>query len=290
MAALRELQRKLESIKALREIVNAMRNLAAIYVRRAESAVKAIRPYTEVVETALGVVLDRCGIEGTEAEAEMEGDCMALVFASDQGLCGTYNDRVVRAALEFKDGTRGPVEFIAIGRRGGSLLALRGADPILTVSAPTSLEGIRSQVPELSADVFEAFLKRGAHEMVFIYNAYAGMGRSEETVRPVLPPRRDQLGAARGPQFRCEPILTASPDELLGDLAEEYFFIQLYRALLEGHASENGARLLAMTAASSNIDDSLAELTKDYQSARQDAITGELLDVVGGAEALREQV
>ncbi|MDP6107267.1 MAG: FoF1 ATP synthase subunit gamma, partial [Candidatus Brocadiia bacterium] len=83
---------------------------------------------------------------------------------------------------------------------------------------------------------------------------------------------------------------TASPDELLGNLAEEYFFIQLYRALLEDHASENGARLLAMTAASSNIDDSLAELTKDYQSARQDAITGELLDVVGGAEALREPV
>ena len=265
MAELRELQRKLDSIKALREIVNAMRNIAAIYVRRAESAVKAIRPYTEVVETTLGVVLDRCGIEGTEAEAETAGDCMTLVFASDQGLCGTYNDRVVRAALEFKDGSRGSVEFIAIGRRGGSLLALRGADPILTVSAPTSLEGIRSQVPELSADVFEAFLDRGAHEMVFIYNAYAGMGRSEETVRPVLPPRRDQL-------------------------AEEYFFIQLYRALLEDHASENGARLLAMTAASSNIDDSLAELTKDYQSARQDAITGELLDVVGGAEALREPV
>jgi len=107
-------------------------------------------------------------------------------------------------------------------------------------------------------------------------------------VRPVLPPRPEQLAEAQREQFRAAPILTAPAGELLGALIEEYFFIQLYRALLESHASENGARLVAMTSASSNIDDALASLTKQFQSLRQDAITAEMLDVVSGAEALAQ--
>ena len=87
-------------------------------------------------------------------------------------------------------------------------------------------------------------------------------------------------------RFSYEPLLGSPARELVGYLAEEYFFIQLYRALLESHSSENGARLLAMTAASGNIDDRFDEVTREFRSVRQDAITSELLDVVAGAEAL----
>jgi len=286
MAELRELQRKLDSIKALREIVTAMRNLAAIYVRRAGGAVDAIRPYSDVVETALGVVLDRAHGRGADLVADVR--CMALVFASDQGLCGTYNDRVVRAAMEFRDASPLPVEFVAIGRRAHGLLGMRGVAPAMAVGSPTSLEGIRARVPELAAEVFETYARLGADEMVFIYNEYHTAGRFSQQVRRVLPPRREDLGEGRRAELRSQPILTAQPADLLGELMEEYFFIQFYRALLESHASENGARLMSMTAASANIDDRLVELTQEFQSVRQDVITSELLDVVGGAEALRE--
>ena len=285
MAELRELQKKLESVGGLREVVNAMRNLAAVYVRRAEAALEATRPYAEVVETALHVVLKQPGVP--EAGVGDDRRCLAVVFASDQGLCGTYNERVVRAAVAFREQAGFPVEFTAIGIRARDQLILRGIQPIAGVHAPTSIEGIRARVPELAADIFDSFSQLDATEMTFVYNVYTGMGRFREEVRPVLPPRRDHLQATRQNMFRYEPLLTMPPDELLGELIEEYFFVQLYRALLESHSSESGARLLAMTAASSNIDDRFAELTKDYQTVRQDAITAELLDVVGGAEALR---
>ncbi|MFC1453516.1 F0F1 ATP synthase subunit gamma, partial [Verrucomicrobiota bacterium] len=135
------------------------------------------------------------------------------------------------------------------------------------------------------AEVFDAYLSSGGTEMLFIFNVYGGMGRSNEQVRTVLPPSIEDMGEDR-PGFSYGPILTASPGELLGHLVEEYFFIELYRALLESHSSENGARLLAMTSAGSNIKERSADLTQEFQSARQDAITAELLDVVGGAEAL----
>jgi len=284
MAELRELQRKLDSTESLREIVNAMRNLAAIYVRRAEGTVEAIRPYGETVQTALHVALDRLGAGGLRAR---EGRTVALVFGSDQGLCGAYNERIVRAAVEFTETRGGTVDVIAVGQRGSNILSLRGVEPILTAPAPTSLEGIESQVAELAADAFEAYSRVRGSEMFFIYSAYEGMGRFRENVRSVLPPRREQLERPPEGRFRYEPILTAPPADLVVRLSEEYFFIELYRALLESHASENGARLASMTAASSNIEENLTELRKDYQSARQDAITQELLDVVGGAEAQR---
>jgi len=283
----RELQRKLRSSEALRDIVTAMRNLAAIYVRRAEAAVGASRPYSDVVETALGVLLRRAGLGSPPAEPE--GRCLALVFASDQGLCGTYNDRVVRAALEFREGASGQMEFVAVGLRGAALLRIRGAEPVMSIRSPTSLEGIKAQVTEIAADIFETYLEHGAARMAFVYNAYEGMGRSSAQVRTVLPPSMEGLGEGKRKEFRAEPILTAPPRELLPAMFEEYFFIQLYRALLESHASENGARLISMTAAATNIDKRLLHLTQQFQTARQDMITAELLDVVGGAEALRSE-
>jgi F-type H+-transporting ATPase subunit gamma len=286
MPELRELQRKLDSVKALGEVVGAMRNLAAIYVRRAEAAVAAVRPYSEVVETCLAVLLERPGIGDLRAEPRGRG--VALVFSSDQGLCGAYNERVTRAALDFKQQQPGPVDLIAIGQRGHDLLAMRDAQPVLSVPSPTSLEGIKAAVPGLAADVYEKYLELDAVGMFFIYNAYEGMGRFKERTRQVLPPRGDTLAASRAEAFHYEPILTAAPVDLLGAFIEEYFFIELYRALFESHCSENGARLLAMTAAAGNIDERDSELTHMFQSVRQDVITAELLDVVGGAEALRQ--
>ncbi len=285
MAELRELQRKLNSMKALRDIVNAMRNMAAAYVKHADAALRAMRPYADVVETALAAALEIGDLHHMEPP---EGaPRVAVVFASDQGLCGAYNERVVSAALDFRQNSPRPTQFAAIGQRGHSLLALRGVKPALATPAPTSIEAIRVQVPELAAQIFQLYCDRAAGEMFFIYNAYEGMGRFKETVRRVLPISREELQPSEQRPFSYEPILTMPGLELLGRLVEEYFFIQLYRGLLESHASENGARLTSMTSASSNIDDSLTELTREFQSARQEAITAELLDVVNGAEALR---
>ena len=282
MADLRELQKRLESIKALREIVHAMRNLAAVYVRRAEAALEAIRPCTQVVETALSTAL---GSAQTGPTLE-NGTAMVLVFGSDQGLCGTYNERVVRAAVQLHESDSDTTHLVAIGNRTGELLEQRGGEPFLILSAPTSIEGIRAQVASLAGRIFEAYLEASCKRMYLVYNVYQSMGRSCETVERLLPPDLGQLSAGAQDVFSYEPILTAPPEELLPRFIDEFFFVRFYRALLEGHASENGARLLSMTAASGNIDSRLAETTKEFQGARQEAVTAELLEVVGGAEAL----
>ena len=283
MPELRELQRKLESITALREIVHAMRNLAAVYVRRAETSLDATRPYGSVVATALSVVMDRMHLQTAAADP---GPPVALVLASDQGLCGTYNERVVRRTLQFRE-EYPETTFMAIGQRGCDALGQHGIEPALAVRAPTSLEGITAQILDLADQVFTAFSATGRDRLFLIYNVYESMGRFSDTVRQVLPPDRQSLESDDSPEFGYDPILTALPELLLDRLMEEHFFISLFCALLESHASENGARLLSMTAASTNIDKRIAELTKEYQGARQEVVTSELLDVVGGAEALR---
>jgi len=272
MADLRHLQRQLDSAGALSDIVAAMRNMAAAYVRRAEA-----------VAMALSVALGR----GAGALAELPEDApgLAVVFASDQGLCGTYNERIVEAALEHGRSAPGRVEFIVVGHRGRDLLSMRGTEPVLALGAPGSLEAIRSRITDVAAEIYRAYGESGAQRLFFVYNEYEGMGRYRETVRRVLPPPGDDLAGAESP-FSYEPILTAPPRDVLARLAEEYFFIELCRALLESHASENGARLTSMTSASTNVDNRVADLTKQYQTARQDEITAELLEVVSGAEAL----
>jgi len=285
MAELRELQRKLESIQGLREVVNAMRNLAAVYVRRAEATLRAIRPYAEVVNDALRVVLDR--YESVPAEPPGEAPTLAVLFASDQGLAGAFNERIVARAVEFRDETQGEVVFVAIGLRGANLLAMRGVEPKLSARMPASLEGIAAQVPELAAAIFGAYSDSGAREAYFVFNAFESMGRFRECARRIIPPVRQDLSESEQRAFTYEPILTAAPDRLLPHMVEEYFFIELYRSLLESHASENGARLASMTAAATNVDDRLEEVRRDFHSVRQDAITSELMDVVSGAEALR---
>jgi len=285
VAGLRRLKRQLESIRVLSDIVAAMRDLAAICVRHAEAAVRATRPYAELVETALDEAMKQADLQ--QADRPADASAVAVVFTSEQGLCGAYNDRVVRRALEFMREAPGPKQLVAIGRRGRDLLALQGAKAALSLPGPTNLEAIRNQVLELAAQVFELYSERGASELFFVYNAYAGMGRFQETVRQVLPVSAGDLQASRERAFSYEPILTAPPRELLGQLIEEYFFIEFYRGLLESHASENGARLASMTTATTNIEERIVALTRRFQSVRQEDITAELLDVVSGAEALR---
>ena len=287
MPSLREVQQKLESARGLGNIVGSMRTLAAIYVRRAEAALEASRPYAEVVETALLEALERLASSGTEGKEPGETGLL-VVFASDQGLAGAYNDRVVDAAENFKR-SRGDLDltFVAIGQRGTDLLALRGDPPIDTLGAPVSLEGVKAVVREAAARIYEIYIGKGLRSLFFAYNVYESVGRFSPIIRQILPPQPQALRQRPHRAFRTEPILTAPAGTLLEHFAEQFFFIELYGALLESQASENGARLAAMSQASSNIEDQIADLTQLYRSARQEQITSELLDVVSGAEALR---
>jgi len=287
MPELRELQQKLDSSEALKDIVEAMRNLAAIYVRRAEATLDAIRPYSQVTDTALAAILER--MDPTQNKDTGNGPQVVVGFTSDQGLCGMYNERVSQAVKAHVESQDRACRLIIIGQRGSSRLQRDGFEVDLTLPSPSSLEAIRAQMPEMAIAISEIYAEAQARSMIFIYNTYEGAGKYDDVSRVILPPRPEQLDMRGSYSFRSEPILTAPPEELLPPLIEEYIFVELYRAMLESNASENGARLLAMSAAATNIEDRIGTLKNQYQSVRQDVITSELLDVVGGAEALRER-
>lgn len=289
MPSLRDVQLKLENADALCEIVDGMRTLAAIYLRRAEATLRAIRPYAENVETALLEVLDRIVVAGETVEHG--AGALVVVFSSDQGLCGPYNDRVVEAALEYEREHPGlNITFAALGRRGHDLLELRGRTAALTLGAPVNIEGVAAAVSETTERIHDVYVQRDIARLLFAFNRYDSVGRFHPVVQQILPPDRGELRTHARLTFATEPLITADPHALLDPLAEEFLFIELYRAMLEGLASENGARLQAMTLASSNIDDTVRNLTQAYRIARQEQITSELLDVVGGAEALRDNL
>jgi len=285
MSELQQLQRKLDSVASLEDIVQAMRNMAAIYVRRAETTIEGSRQYADVVQTALRLALRLTARDRVEPSAD--APALIVVFSGDQGMCGAYNERIGHAALEHINAAAGPTTLVTIGYRARDLLTVRtGHAPALALRAPGSLEGIRARVPDLAAEVLAQWDASGARRMTFIYNAYESMGRYTETIHQVLPPA--DADSTNAMHAGYDPILTAPPVHVLSHLIEEYFFIEFYRALLESHASENGARLVAMTAASVNIEKHRTQLNQQYQSERQQVITAELLEIVGGAEALKE--
>jgi len=287
MPSLREVELKLENADALSEIVDGMRTLAAIYVRRAEATLRAIRPYADNVEAALLEVLDRMFLAGQAVEHG--AGALIVIFSSDQGLCGPYNDRVVDAAVEYEGRHPGlNVTLATLGRRGRDLLALRGRETALTLEAPVNVEGVAAAVLETTERLYDIYIEQDIAKLLFAFNRYDSVGRFHPLIQQILPPDRGELHTHAHPRFATEPLMTTDPYTLLGPLAEEFFFIELYRAMLESLASENGARLQAMTFASRNIDDTVRELTQAYRHARQEQITSELLDVVGGAEALRD--
>lgn len=286
MSRLREVQQKLENADALGGIVDGMRTLAAIYLRRAEATLDAIRPYAQNVETALLEVLGRCA---ECSDPDEESSALVLIFASDQGLCGPYNERIAAAALEFE--TTHPdlaVTYAAIGHRGHEALALAERTTLLAMESAVSIEGVKAAVDDIGERVYAAILERGIAQCYFAFNRYESVGHYHPVIQKILPPSRETLVTRTHPTLRTPPILTTAPERLLENLIEEFLFIELYRAMLESLASENGARLQAMTFASNNIEDTIEELAQAYRSARQDEITSELLDVVAGAEAVRE--
>jgi F-type H+-transporting ATPase subunit gamma len=246
-----------------------------------------MRPYADTVEQALRLALRLS--PGGIPEPPPEARTLIVAFAADQGLAGNYSDGVVTSAMALAESLPGEVDTICIGYRALELMRLRGVEPLSVHRAPGSIEGIVSEIPDLAAQVFTAYRERGAEQLYFVYSRYESLGRYEQMHRRVLPPESELVEGAATAEAGYPPLLTAPAEQVLGHFLEEYFFVEFNRALLEGHASENGARLASMTSAASNIDERLDDLTQQYQSERQTVITSELLDVVSGAEAQREE-
>ncbi len=295
-ASLEALEKMINSGEDLFSIVRTMKALAATNVRQYEKAVASLDDYFHTVEMGLSVVLASRNQAGNSSPSDPHKPTLLLVFGSDHGLAGRFNEQVVSYFLEEYsregDETWPPENRITacIGDQAFSRTAATGEKIAEKFNVPVSQAGITAAVLELLERI-EAWRQMEAVQRVFLfYNrplSAAGFGTHAEMMLPV------DLAALRQKKMdwpsRSLPTFTMPAPRLLSSLLRHYFFGSLYRAYALSLAAENTARLAAMQAAEKNIQERLDELKTAYQQERQTAITEELLDIVSGFKALQRK-
>ena len=289
MDTLEQLRRQLGTADDLAGIVRTMKALAAVSIRQYEAAVRSLSDYARTVELGLHVVL-RDLPEPQPASARHAARPMgAVVFGSDHGLCGRFNDDIVRHALErmaeLSEGAE--VRLLVIGARASSLLEHAGQPVEEFLFVPASASGIASMVRQILLKI-DAWEQRCGVERVYLFHQRPTVGERHRPVGARLLPvnlaRFHRLETQRWPG-RTLPTYSMDRPVLFSALLKQHFFVSVFRACAESLAAENASRLAAMQAAEKNLSERQVELHAEFRRMRQDAITSELLDVVAGYEA-----
>jgi F-type H+-transporting ATPase subunit gamma len=291
METIEELKRRIQSTQDLQSVVKTMKSLAAVKIRQYEKAVEALADYNRTVEMGLRVVLqDERGVR--EMRPVRTNDRIgAVVFGSDQGMCGQLNDQVVSHALRTMERLEVSTDLralLAVGLRVTARLEAERQPVEETFSLPSSVDGISAKVQEILLRI-EAWNEVHGLNQVFLFYSRQLSGA---TYRPysvrLLPVDRQWLEDIRKTPWPTHmlPLFTMDRDRLFSTLIRQYLFVSLFRAFAESSASENASRLASMQGAEKNIREQLTELNNRYHQQRQMAITEELLDIVSGFEAL----
>lgn len=272
MEELSRIKARLESLDELGELVGALRSMAASRAREAQDAFAGTRAYRQVVERAIAeVALLVPG--GADAVFRDTGTARALVvITSENGFVGLFNTKLIDHALSLREPDE---DLFIVGRRGQIAAAERDVTETAAFPMTSRIQGVTALARTIATRLAEV----GAARIVFARHRPGAVFDVEAL--PVLPFRD-----IPAPPGLTEPLVHIPPAELLSRLAAEYLFAEIAHSLMESLASENGARMRAMDAASRNIGDRTDLLRRDERIARQERTTTELLDVVTGAEAV----
>jgi len=289
MFALEDLKKRIESTEDLQSVVKTMKALAAVNIRQYEKALESLQDYNRAVEMGLQVVFRNRPDMPILARRAPKNRLGAIVFGSDQGLCGPLNDQVASYTISTMDelGIQEGV-ILAIGERVKGRLEDSGHPATDDLLVPSSVTGITPQVQNLMIKIEQWQSKKEINHVFLFYSLHqTGASYQPHHVR-LLPIDEEWLMrlTAKSWPTRILPNYTMDWDSLFSALIREYLFISLFRAFAESLASENASRLASMQAAEKNIEEQLSELNKQFHQRRQMAITEELLDIVSGFEAL----
>lgn len=304
------LQRRIKSTHDLGSVVRTMKALAAVSVRHYEEAVASLAAYTRTIELALQALARQIpeetlaaavasGAPGTGSGHAGDLPEGAIVLGTDQGMCGTFNDQMAQYVRAVRAGPAGrpgdgaaaprPGPVWAVGVRLVPALREAGLEPEAVFAAPGSAEGITGKVSELLSGL-DAWLRGAGLGTVRIYHQRS-TGPATYRPRAVLLWPVDLRGLAglrrRRWDSRSLPMTRLPWEQMLRPIVRQHLFIGLYRAHAESLASENAARLATMERAEKNIAERLQELQLQFNYLRQQSITVELLDIIGGYESLR---
>lgn len=297
MATLKELRTRINSVKATQKITSAMKMVAASKLRRAQDAAEAARPYADRMERMVRSLATSVA-DNESAPAQLRGNGsdqthLLVVATSDRGLCGGFNSSIVRAArrriAELSDAGK-TVKLMIVGRKGREQLGREYASQIVGSFEDIGTRGVKFvEAAEIAESIAKRFDDGEFDVCTVFYNHFKSAVSQVVTPQQLIPFALGEEGEAEEPDpaldgaiYEFEP----GEDEILEDLLPRNMAVQIFRALLENGASEQGARMMAMDNATRNAGEMIDKLTLTYNRSRQAAITKELIEIVSGAEAL----
>lgn len=294
METLEQLRSKIESAHELQSVVKTMKAMASVNIRQFQAAVESLAGFNRTVEMGLQVVLQAKAGEIQWAHPEPGASFGVVVFGSDQGMVGQFNQVIVsyaRKHMQRLQDEGGNQTTLAVGLRAATRLERDGYKVEAVLPVPTSIEGVTPLVQDLVLRILDWRERLGLERVVLFYNAWKGGARYEPIILPLLPVNPGWLEELKQREWSSRNLPTFRMDwrPLLEALIREYIFGSIYRAVSESLASENAARLESMTVAEKNIEDRVNELNIRYNQQRQKAITEELMDIIAGFEVLTSE-
>jgi len=294
---LQEIRRHIRSVHNLSQVTKALEAVSASRVQKAQSAVMMTRPYAH---RAWEMIVNLAGPSGPATHPlltrrEPVRSVLIVLFTSDRGLCGAFNQNIIRAALDYARRLELPVRYIAVGRRGRDVLWRTQADLVAEFHGLPAVPAFLDASPIARAAI-DAFLEGHADQVMLAYTDFVNLLQQRPAIGRLLPlrPSEIELQAASEyvvdmkPAAVAEYIYEPSEQAILDAVLPRFTALQVYQAMLESSASEHAARRMAMRNATENAEDLLHDLTLMRNKARQKAITRELLDIAGGAAALEQ--
>lgn len=282
------LQEGIRSFEDLHSIVSTMKALSAVSIRQYERAVESLHDYHRTVSLGLHVVLKHLQHIPAGSASVSRAPVGAVVFGSDHGLCGRFNEEVCDLALHRLETVDRDRRLLVVGARAAVQLRHAGQPVEASLFVPGSTSRITATVERIMFELDQWQEESGVEDIRLYSNRHlAGASyQPQETQLLPLDPVLFHGLRAEGWPTRVLPTFTLAPEVLLVFLIRQYFFVLLFRACAQSQASEHGSRLAAMQSAEKNLDERLEAINAQFRRTRQNAITSELLDVVAGFEVL----
>ena len=291
MATLKALKNRIAAVKKTRQITKAMKMVAAAKLRRAQLNMEQAKPYAQSLKEVIAELGARVPREAHPLlDVRPQKNAMLIVLTSDRGLCGAFNVNIAKRAeayIKNNEGGHENIELAVIGKKGKEYFKFRGYD-IAREYMEVLTEPTMERASEVGDEITSRYMDAGLDAAYIVYNEFKSAAKQDLVIERLLPIIPDDMGVEitkDGPaEFKYEPSMNA----ILETILPLYVNVRIYFAVLESLAAEMGARMTAMDLATQNAEDMIGKLTLQFNRTRQAAITKELLEIVAGAEALKE--
>lgn len=292
MAGLKEIRTRIASVKTTRQVTSAMKMVSAAKLKKAQDAILRIRPYAgKLHEILMSLSGSLENVEDSVYTEQRDPEkVLIILISSNRGLCGGFNANITKKAVELvetkynKQQKLGKVDVVCIGKQGMRQAKFRGLNVTENHNDLFDVISFES-VSEISAGIMQDFANKKYDRVELVYNQFKNAAVQIQTTEQFLPIElfQDEEGKSTNNDFIFEP----SQQEIIREMIPRSLKIQFYKAILDSNTAEHGARMTAMHQATDNATDLLKDLTLQYNKARQSTITGEILEIVSGAEALK---